>query len=571
MISTTHTQSVKWLSLALVLFLLGACGGSSDDPQTPSIDPILVNAGEDITLNEGETAAITGGSSGGSGAITYAWTSANDIEITQEDPSLPDAVLTAPVVTQTTTYNIILSATDESAAQQSDSFTLTVNPINEVPSAIISTNQIDGYASQTYPVTSLITLDGSTSTDSDPQDAQSPITNYLWQQIAGPSMLAGIDSSQSSIELVAPILDVGQIATFRLTVTDQEQATNSTDINLTLLAQNSTIPSVSVNSIRNVFAGEIVSLSGSADSIAPDAAPFNATWSNTIGAQIDDVGSFSTHALAPLVNTTTDVTYTLIAEDSFGNSVSAQTNAQVYAATTRFVNDTGVTTFANEESVFTAYQQDFAGQDADFGADRQNVSGQVIKVGDGEAGFDFTRLDSNGDAVDNPSFAFSCVRDNVTGLIWQIKDNVDTTSIEYVDQSFTWFSDEENGNFEGELNAGSTSCNVSNGQCNTQDYVSEVNATGMCGFFDWRVPSASELHSIIHYGKTTAPLVDTVFFPYWGDSDSQPLWYWTNQPSADGLNNDVARNAWAFDMNTGNDGFLAKSSQQRVMLVRAGR
>ena len=80
-----------------------------------------------------------------------------------------------------------------------------------------------------------------------------------------------------------------------------------------------------------------------------------------------------------------------------------------------------------------------------------------------------------------------------------------------------------------------------------------------------------ELQSIIHYGKTTPPLVDTEFFPFWGDNSGQPLWYWTTQSSADGVNDNNARAAWAFDMNTGNDGFLAKTTEQRVIVVRAGR
>ena len=555
-----------------MIVMLTACGGSSDKASPSKAEPILVNAGENISLNETETASITGGSSGGTGAITYTWQAPDGVQIEHTDTTQTNAIITAPLVSQPSEYTITLRATDETGAQQSASFVLSVSPVNILPIAVINTNQISDYASLNYPATSTIQLSGSNSTDEDPQSSQAPISAYLWQQIAGPNLLTGIDTSLATIELITPILSTNQTAIFRLTVSDQEQASSSQDISLTLLAQSNTIPQAEITSIRDVFAGEIVSLNGSASSIAPDAGPFSANWSSLNGALIQAPNAFATYATAPLVSQSTNVTYMLEIEDSFLNTVSTQASALVFAPNTRYINDTGVMGFANQNSVLTQYQQGFPGQDANFGADRQAVSGYVDKVGDGEAGFDFTRLDSNGDAVDNPSFAFNCVRDNVTGLIWQIKNNTSASSIEHVDQKFTWFSEDENGNFEGDLNASSTSCNTANSQCNTQDYVTQINSQGMCGFYDWRLPNLYELMSIVNYGKSTPPLVDTVFFPYWGGTNSsQPSWHWTGQSSADGVSDDIARNAWAVDMNSGTDGFLDKTTEQNIILVRAGR
>ena len=571
-------QQATLMVLLFCCFMLVACGGGSgSDTDVPSvdIDPIRVNAGNNLSIDENQSANINGGSSGGSGAITYTWQADSSITITHADTSLASASLTAPAVTQLTDYTITLVASDNAGSQSSDSFVLSVNPVNAAPVAQVDSNQISGYSNRSYPVTSLIQLDGSNSSDEDPQTADSPISAFNWQQIAGPSLLAGIDTTQASIQLVSPIIDTTTQAIIRLTVTDQEQADSSTDITLNLLGQNETIPEVSVTRMRDVFSGEMIKLVGTPNSIAPDAAPFNASWQATSTsanqAQINDMNTFSTFAISPMVTTDTEITYTLDAQDSFSNVANSQTQAQVFAPVARTVNDTGVIMFATNDSVLANYQQEFAGQDAEYGADRQTASGQVIKIGDGEQGFDFTRLDNNGDVIDNPSFTFNCIRDNVTGLIWQVKDNVDNTNINYVDQSFTWFADEENGNFEGELNANSASCNVQNTNCNTQDYVNQINAQGMCGFFDWRLPTPQELQSIVHYGKTTPPVVDTEYFPFWGDNNSQPLWYWTSQPNADGVNNEVALAAWAFDMQTGNDAFLSKDTEQRVILVRAGR
>jgi chitinase len=571
-------QRARLVVLISLSFFVVACGGggSDDAGDMPATDPIRVNAGVNLTLNENESAEITGGSSGGSGAITYRWQADASIAITLPDNTSPNASLTAPTLSQITEYTVTLVATDSAGSAQSDSFTLTVNPVNIDPVARITSNQVDGYGNRQFPVTSLIQLDGSSSSDEDPLNAEAPIGEFNWQQIAGPSLLAGINTSQAAIQLVSPIIDSNTQATIRLTVTDQELAQTSTEINLTLLGQSDTLPSAQINAVPDVFSGEIVKLSGSATSLAPNAAPFTAAWqASTSGqannAQINNVGEFSTHAISPLVTTNTNTIYTLEARDSFGNIVTVQTTGQVFSPQTRVINDTGVTQFASNDSVFARYQEDFTGQDADYGADRQTASGQVIKVGDGDQGFDFTRLDDNGDVIDNPSFTFNCVRDNVSGLIWQVKDNINTTNINYVDQTFTWYLEDDNGNFAGDTNDNSSSCNTASMQCNTQAYVDQINTQGMCGFFDWRLPTPSELQSIIHYGKTTPPLVDTVFFPFWGNNNSQPLWYWTLQSSADGVNDDTAMAAWAFDMHTGNDAFLVKSSQQRVILVRAGR
>lgn len=561
----------KFASLAFIALMLSACGGGSGSDSSSSVDAVLVNAGANISLDEEQSANITGGASGGTGALTYSWQADASITITHDDTSLADAVITAPSVAEIREYTVSLVATDENGSSASDSFILTVNPINIAPSAVIISNDISGYASNTYPVNSNIILDGTSSSDEDPQEGTQPIFAYLWQQIAGPSLLAGIDSSAGTITLVAPTLSATQTAVFRLTVTDQELATASSDITLTLLAQDETLPEASVNLIRDVFAGELQALSGEGASLAPSASPFSATWSSSSSATINDVNEFDTYAIAPLLNEDTEVTYALSVEDSFGNIATAQSSAMVYAPIVRTVNDTGVQVFANETSVFSTYQTDFAGQDADFGADQQSQSGQVSKVGDGEAGFDFTRLDNNGDIIDNPSFEFTCVRDNTTGLIWQTKTTGDTSSSAYVEQIFTWYSEEDNGNFEGSLNEASTSCNVSSGQCNTQAYLDQINAQGMCGFYDWRLPNIREMQSIVHYGKTSTPLVDTEFFPYWGTASNNTLWYWTSQSSADGVSNDIAYNAWAVDMNSGNDGFLDKTTERKVILVRAGR
>lgn len=556
--------------ILLIALCVSACG-SGDGGSNDGVDPILVNAGSDITIDENLTVSLFGGSSGGEGDITYSWSAEPTIDIVHEDTSVTNASLIAPTVTQTTLYTISLVASDANNSSTTDSIVLTVLPVNILPVASISVAQIDGYNTNEFPTGAIIDLDASESSDADPQTDDAEITAYLWQQIAGPNLLANIDTSLSTISIVSPSLSENTSAMFRVTVSDQASATSSTDVTITLLSQAQTLPTASATLPRTVFAGELIVLEAEASSDAPDAAPFSALWTSDDSWIITDTLSFETYAQAPLVSEDSSSLISVNIEDSFRNGVSVEIETQIYAPITRLINDTGISQFANASANTSEFQIDFAGQDAQYGADIQFSSNAISKVGDGEAGFDFTRLDNNGDVLDDEDIEFNCVRDNTSGLIWQVKSNTDTSHINYVEQVFTWYDDENNGNVEGSLNADSSACNLESAQCNTQAYIEQINSVGLCSLFDWRLPTPSELQSIIHYGKTAAPMVDEEFFPFWGAGEDETLWYWTSQSSADGVSEDLARNAWAFDMNTGNDGFLDKTSENYLILVRAGR
>lgn len=575
-------QTTSFLLAITLVVSLAACSGGGDDADTnpqPPVASLLVNAGSNITLDENTTSTLVAGSNGGTSPITYTWqVSSAQAQINHPDTSVPDAEITALSTVAVTNVTVTLIATDSLGNTNSDTFTLTINPINAPPTANITVSQAEGYAVNAFPGNASIVLDGSTSTDADPQTNNAAITSYLWQQIAGPNLLAGINTSAASITLSAPVISLTESAIFRLTVTDQEQASATSEVVLSLLAQSSTILNASIDSIPSVFSGELMALSATATSAAQNAAPFNAAWSNNGSAQIIETNAFNTAAVAPLVAQNTTIDFDLLAGDNFNNQTNARAQSLVLAPVSRVFNDTGMIMFAGVGGLTNNYQADFAGQDADYGSDRQTASGQIVKVGEGEQGFDFSRLDNNGDIVDataaSSSANFSCVRDNISGLVWQVKTASDSSDINYVGQTFTWFQEENNGNFAGELNANATSCNVSSNQCNTAAYVAQINTQGLCGFFDWRLPTPNELQSILHYGKTNPPMVDETFFPVWDTNNvsaTQSLWHWTNQTSADGVSGDVARNAWAYDINTGNDGFVNKAFAQYVILVRAGR
>ena len=197
------------------------------------------------------------------------------------------------------------------------------------------------------------------------------------------------------------------------------------------------------------------------------------------------------------------------------------------------------------------------GQDALFGRDANPASNDNS---DGNKGFSFTKLDSNGFAlIDQNATTFSCVKDNVTGLIWEVKQTA--AGLHNKDDVYTWYNTNAatNGGDNGEANAGA-SCEGITTTCNTQVYVARVNIAGLCGANDWYLPSRKELRSLVNYDGAS-PAIDASYFP-----NASASRYWSSSPYAP-----VASRAWSVAFDSGHDGAGFMSDVYRVRLVRSGQ
>ncbi len=201
------------------------------------------------------------------------------------------------------------------------------------------------------------------------------------------------------------------------------------------------------------------------------------------------------------------------------------------------VNDTGSQIGGNYPSGNNAdcSGETITEQDCSFGRDKQAADGNLVRVGDGQAGFDFTKLGVDGTplAIQNQAWSdigseavgtqWSCVKDNHTNLIWEVKINtVQGGGLHSKEDLFFWYSTDttNNGGLTGieKHTNGTSTCtdqiqNDSSTFCNTQAFVGRVNAENFCGSNDWRLPNIHELISIAHYNKSTSPAIDTDFFP----------------------------------------------------------
>jgi hypothetical protein len=225
------------------------------------------------------------------------------------------------------------------------------------------------------------------------------------------------------------------------------------------------------------------------------------------------------------------------------------------------LNDTGIVTCGDaSNNELPCPVADYPGQDAEYGRDVTHND-----PSDGHAGFSFTKLDANGNDLPASATDWSCVRDNVTGLIWEVK----TTDGGFRDMGwkYSWYNPDSgtNGGDPGMLDGGTCAGSA----CDTQGYVQAVNEQGLCGASDWRMPTRRELLSIISNNRTT-PAIDTNYFPNTPSNGySLLIYFWSSSPVA--VNSDYA---WVVDFNRGainqDGGYERKAYSNRVRLVRSG-
>lgn len=155
------------------------------------------------------------------------------------------------------------------------------------------------------------------------------------------------------------------------------------------------------------------------------------------------------------------------------------------------LNDTGTVTCSDGvNSDVSCPASGFPGQDAEYGRDVTHNDDS-----DGHAGFSFTKLDVNGNLLPPSATQWSCVKDNVTGLIWEVK--TDNGGMQDKDNTYTWYNTDNsvNGGNSGLQNGGV--CIGSN--CDAESYVQAINTLSLCGRRNWRLPTVEESHSLWDY------------------------------------------------------------------------
>lgn len=208
------------------------------------------------------------------------------------------------------------------------------------------------------------------------------------------------------------------------------------------------------------------------------------------------------------------------------------------------LNDTGVTGFASDTSNAAPTEPASApGQDGSFGSDKAA----------GGPSFDFIKLDEDGNPLPKSAADWACVRDNITGKIWESKYQFTTTPLSDAEGDpvpifdsrqmrsynfrFTWYNPDaasnggsagsQNVNKDSERPTPSTSnCTFPSAYpvgpsnrdydayCNTEVYVKENNAFAHCGRINWRMPTLAELQGIANFNPSYDAISNAEFDKY---------------------------------------------------------
>jgi hypothetical protein len=207
------------------------------------------------------------------------------------------------------------------------------------------------------------------------------------------------------------------------------------------------------------------------------------------------------------------------------------------------LNDTGVTQCVVYDDVQQRYVFTPAcagtGQDGEFGRDVT-----LPANGNGHAGFAFEKIGAGGEVLPRSAAHWSCVRDKVTGAMWEVKTT--DGSLRDVTRRFT---------------------NLGNGQAtDASGFVAAVNATGLCGATDWRLPTYRESLSLIDYSVPQGgPMLDAAWFP-----NSAADHHWTSTSAA--VNGGGPNYKWAVNHYGGDSiWYSGEYGEFAVRLVRLGK
>jgi chitinase len=175
-------------------------------------------------LNEGASGALAGSGSDTDGSISsYLWKQTAGPAVTLSAANTARATFTAAQVTADTTLSFQLTVTDNQGASASDLVVVTVKNVTTGNTAPLAQAGLD----RTVTENTLVNLAGS-GTDSD-----GTIASYRWTQTAGPAAMLNTPNAANA-NFTAPLVSSNLTLTFRLTVTDNQGATGTDDVTITV-------------------------------------------------------------------------------------------------------------------------------------------------------------------------------------------------------------------------------------------------------------------------------------------------------------------------------------------------
>lgn len=293
----------------------------------PEYLPPTSDAGNDQSVVSEQKVTLDGSGSASSVSgvlITYAWSQASGPSVSLSDATSVAPTFTAPQISiggaaQQITFDLVVTD-DLGQVSEKDTVTITANAPNDTPPTA------DAGPDQSVVSGSVVTLDGSGSSDPDPGDT----LTYQWSQLSGPSVSLN-SATAVHPDFTAPnllVTDDPVSLEFGLVVTDSYgESSSPSQVVVVVAPPGDVAPTADAGADQSVSAGTAVTLDG-ANSYDPDPGDsITYRWRQLGGSEVtlSDQASVQPTFSAPDLLVTDDplaLVFELVVTDSLGESSS---------------------------------------------------------------------------------------------------------------------------------------------------------------------------------------------------------------------------------------------------------
>ncbi|UPW19648.1 DUF1566 domain-containing protein [Agarivorans sp. TSD2052] len=285
-------------------------GAVISDTVAVSVNPVntapIVSAGVAQTVNEQTNVALSGVASDADGSIaSYAWAQLSGTNVNLSNPNSANASFTSPTLTTADTLVFQITVTDDEGAVISDTVSVSVNPVNTVPTVSAGASQ------SVNEQTSVVIY-------ADANDADGNIATYSWTQLSGTNVsLSTADKAIASF--TAPTLLSSETLVFQITVTDNEGESVTDTLSISVNPIN-TGPIVTTGADQSVNEQTSVMLTVNASDADGNIASY--TWTQLSGTNISlsDANTAIASFTSPTIVTSENLVFQVLVTDNEGES-----------------------------------------------------------------------------------------------------------------------------------------------------------------------------------------------------------------------------------------------------------